>query len=235
MVYDGVIYEEQYQACSRERREQKELKTPAEFLSGIKKTDKFMAVITFICYYGREEWDTPLSLKDMLVVPGPCRKITEYLSDYPIHVIPMMKIDPGVFHSEVRELIALLQCNSDMQKLEALVRSSDRYRYLSEETFETFFILSDTKDKIIKKIKESVSFAQKEKKVFDMCRAFEQLEQRGIAIGEQRGITIGEQRGEHRLNKLYSRLIDQERYEDLKTASVDEEYRRKLYEEFQLV
>lgn len=57
----------------------------------------------------------------------------------------MMQINPNVFHSDLRELIALLQCNSDIQKIKNLIHSDTRYRYLSEETFEVFMVLSDEK------------------------------------------------------------------------------------------
>jgi|GEM_PF-2716584 len=152
----------------------------------------------------------------------------------------MMEIDPDVFHSELRELIGLLQCNPDIDKLEELVRRDPRYRYISEETFDTFMVLSDER-KQLAKLKEKMGKHQdeNEKVVYDMCRAFEQLEQRGQRrgekIGEQRGIQIGERRGEQRINELYAFLMEQERYEDMRKAMGDREYRRELYKELQMV
>ena len=57
-------------------------------------------------------------------------------------------------------------------------------------------------------------------------------EERGIAIGEERGIAIGEERGLDRMNDLNSWLFANGRDEDVKKATSDPEYRKKLFEEF---
>lgn len=202
------------------------MQSPAEFLSGIKEDDKLMAVVTFICYYGKKEWNTNLTLKDMVRIPKKYQKMETYLSNNHLNLVFMMKIDPQVFHGELRELIALLQCNSEIQKIERLILSDTRYRYLSEDTFEVLMVLSDEKASL-KKLKEYAGLNRERKGMYDMCRAFEQLEERG----EKRGIKIGEKR----LNHLYAFLVSEGRYDDLQKATVDEDFRKELYEELQLV
>ena len=63
-------------------------------------------------------------------------------------------------------------------------------------------------------------------------------EERGMKLGEERGIKLGEKRGmelgENRANQLYRYLIEQNRTEDIVRATTDEEYREKLYQEFNL-
>lgn len=225
-MYNSLTYDEQLHVLRTEHRKKNDLQSSAEFLSGIKEDDKLMAVVTFICYYGKEEWNTNLTLKDMVRISGKYQKIESYLTDHRLNLISMMKIDPDVFHGELRELIALLQCNSDIQKIEKLILSDTRYRYLSEDTFEVLMVLSDEKA-FLKKLKEYSNLNQKRKGMYDVCRAFEQLEARG----EKRGI----KRGEERLNRLYALLVSEERYDDLQKATVDEDFRRKLYEEHSLV
>lgn len=58
-------------------------------------------------------------------------------------------------------------------------------------------------------------------------------ETRGIQIGKAQGIQIGEKAGENRLNQLYQYLSAQNRMEDLKRALAEEDFRRKLMEEYQ--
>lgn len=222
MLYNAITYDEQFQKLKLEHKEKKDWENSTEFLSGMKENDKLMAVVTFICYYGREEWNTNVSLKDMILIPEKYHQIESYLMDYRLNLIPMMKINPNVFHGELRELIALLQCNSDIHKIEQLILSDIRYRYLSEETFEVFMVLSDEKASL-KKLKEHVILNRERREMYDMCRAFEQLEERG------------EKRAEKRLNGLYTFLISEERYDDLKKAMVNEEFRKELYKEIQLV
>ncbi|MDO4168352.1 MAG: hypothetical protein Q4D45_00515 [Lachnospiraceae bacterium] len=80
---------------------------------------------------------------------------------------------------------------------------------------------------------------QEGKVEYDMCRAFEQLEARGRQIGIQQGLQQGLcrgiQQGEDRINQLYSILISEDRYEDLKKAVEDKAFREELYRKMQLV
>ncbi|MDO4168323.1 MAG: Rpn family recombination-promoting nuclease/putative transposase [Lachnospiraceae bacterium] len=226
MMYNGITYDEQIRNMKKVHNERKDWKDSAEFLSGLKESDKLMAVITFVCYYGDEEWNSNLSLKDMVFIPREYRDFEPYLVDYHINLIPMMKVDPDVFHGELRELIALLQCNSDIQKIKELIQSDDRYRYLSEETFEVFMVLSDEKASL-KKLKKYARFNRERKVEYDMCRAFEQLR----ASGREEGIR--EERA--RLNQLYSQLLSEKRYDDLERAIADETFRKELYDNMQVV
>ncbi|MDO4168836.1 MAG: hypothetical protein Q4D45_02960 [Lachnospiraceae bacterium] len=241
ILYDGMTYNEQLYEMKQKYRRKKDLKKSSEFLSGMKETDSLVAVITFVCYYGIEAWDSHLSIKDMVKIPEGYHKLESYLTDNRLNLVPMMKIDPNVFHGELRELIALLQCNSDIQKIEDLVRTDHRYRYLSEETFEVLMVLSDAKISF-KEWKPYAKMNQEGKVEYDMCRAFEQLEARGRQAGIQQGIQQGMQqglkRGEQKLeqmNQLYFMLISENRYEDLKKAVEDKAFREELYQKMQLI
>lgn len=116
--------------------------------------------------------------------------------------------------------------NSDLQKIENLVKTDHRYRYLSKETFEVLMVLSDAKISF-EEWKQYAQMNQEGKVEYDMCRAFEQLEARGRQIGIQQG--------EDRINQLYSILLSENRYEDLKKAVEDKAFREELYRKMQLV
>ena len=47
---------------------------PNEFLSRMKRTDKFSPVITIVIYYGEEPWDGARSLHEMLNIPNEFKK-----------------------------------------------------------------------------------------------------------------------------------------------------------------
>lgn len=63
-----------------------------------------------------------------------------------------------------------------------------------------------------------------------MCKALKELIADGRAEGESRGIAMGEDR----LNNLNLHLINENRFEDLKRAAIDNGYRKKLFAEFNL-
>ena len=56
----------------------------------------------------------------------------------------------------------------------------------------------------------------------------------GRADGMAEGFMKGMREGERRMNKLIRCLLAEEKYQELKRASCDEEYRSKLFEHYQL-
>ena len=63
---DGLNYVKQCEEIRKENKKNKRLKTADEFLSGIRQEDRLKPVVTLVIYFGEEEWDGPLTLKDML-------------------------------------------------------------------------------------------------------------------------------------------------------------------------
>ena len=69
-----------------------------EFLSGIKKDDRFHPIINIILYYGEKEWDGPVSLKDMMVdMP---ERFVDLFADYQINLVQMLDSGRLLFHNE---------------------------------------------------------------------------------------------------------------------------------------
>lgn len=88
MLYDALGYAEQIQEIRKVRTHGKELKTSAEFLSGLKKGDLLVPVVTLVFYYDEEEWDGSRDLsrygEDLQMVFGMLRyrKNRSGLSDF---------------------------------------------------------------------------------------------------------------------------------------------------------
>ena len=78
MGYDYGSYKKQYDSNA------KKYKTAAgisedEYLSRMKKTDKFIPIITVVIYYGEKPWDGAKSLHEMLDIPS---EMVKYVNDY---------------------------------------------------------------------------------------------------------------------------------------------------------
>ena len=58
--------------------------TRSEFLSGFRKGDKLMPVITAVIYFGAEEWDATMSIHEMLDVD---EELLPFIPDYRINLI----------------------------------------------------------------------------------------------------------------------------------------------------
>jgi hypothetical protein len=69
-----------------------------EYLSGIKKDDRFHPIINIILYYGEKEWDGPVSLKDMMIdMP---ERFADLFADYQINLVQMLGSGSLLFHNE---------------------------------------------------------------------------------------------------------------------------------------
>ena len=76
--------------------------TSEEFLSGFRKEDKLMPIITAVIYLSPEPWDGPLSLYDMLNVED--KELLRFIPNYPVNLIAPANIDDndfGKFHTDL--------------------------------------------------------------------------------------------------------------------------------------
>lgn len=69
--------------------------TSAEFLSGLRKGDKLIPIITAVVYLGDEPWDGPRSLYDMLDIKNEALK--KYIPNYWINLISPADMDDDEF------------------------------------------------------------------------------------------------------------------------------------------
>lgn len=121
MGYDYAAYKKQYDSNAQKYQTSDEME-PDEFLSRMKKTDKFIPVITVVVYYGENEWDGATSLHDMLRIPA---EIAAYVNDYKIILVEARK-NELVLHNtnnvDFFNLLAIL-LNKDIPRNKARQRA----------------------------------------------------------------------------------------------------------------
>ena len=69
--------------------------TSEEFLSGMRKDDKLIPIITAVVYFGEEPWDGPRSLFEMLDVRD--QRLYRFLSDYKLNLISPADMEDAEF------------------------------------------------------------------------------------------------------------------------------------------
>ena len=69
--------------------------TSEEFLSGLRKDDKLIPIITAVVYFGDEPWDGPRSLFEMLDVRD--ERLYRFLSDYKLNLISPADMEEDEF------------------------------------------------------------------------------------------------------------------------------------------
>lgn len=99
MIYDSLGYLKEFDGIRKWNKDNGVKAVDAdEFLSGIKKDDRFHPIINIILYYGEKEWDGPVSLKDMMVdMP---ERFADLFADYQINLVQMLDSGRLLFHNE---------------------------------------------------------------------------------------------------------------------------------------
>ena len=82
MIADSLIYLKEYNEITSRNRNEKNFDTSDEFLSGLQKSDRLHPVISLCIYYGKEDWDGPFNLVDMLIMPEYLKPL---VSDYRVN------------------------------------------------------------------------------------------------------------------------------------------------------
>jgi len=119
MIYDALNYGKQVSQLAKKNREQKLVKNSAEFLSGLRKTDKLKPVITLVVYFGADEWDGPRSLKDMLGTVS--EAVLKHVSDYKLNLIVPREIkDFSKFSSDFGKVMHYIAVSGSREGLKQL-------------------------------------------------------------------------------------------------------------------
>lgn len=195
MLMESMAYDKQWKKLramyKKEWAEKSDTMTPDEFLSGMRRTDKFIPVITIVIYYGRERpWDGAKTLYELLDVKRNAEKILPFVSDYKLNIFDYHEHKNfGQFHSELQSVFEFLRYCSDKKILgEKLKQEKERYGKLSSQAKVLLTTLTN-----IKKI-PNVTEDEFRKGNFDMCKAFEDVKEEGRNEGRIEGETLGRAR-----------------------------------------
>lgn len=226
MMYDAREYQSQIEALEKENRKQKKLKNSDEYLSGLQKRDRIAPVYTIVVYWGEKEWNGPRCLKDMMEFAGN-EQLKELFCDYSMHLLCINEIENCEdYKSDLKEVIRLLKCRGDKEKMYAAVSNCEEYRHLSEETYDVLSVLLGDDRLPVKKEAAGV----KGEGGYDMCKALTELYEDGIKEGRKEGL----KEGELRFSRLCEILIHAGKESELKRIVKDPSYREQLYQEYGL-
>ncbi len=117
MGYDYGTYKKRYDSNAKKCKTLEGIDED-EYLSGMKRTDKFIPVITVVLYYGDKTWDGAAALHGILDIPD---KIAQYVNDYKILLVEARKNDLVLHNVNNVDLFNLLEIILDksMPKNEA--------------------------------------------------------------------------------------------------------------------
>lgn len=119
MGYDYAAYRKQYERNAGKYQTSKDLEEE-EYLSKMKKTDKFIPAITIVIYYGEKPWDAATTLHGMLDIPD---EIAEYVNDYKMILIEARQNGLTLYNNNNVDLFNLLEILLDKSRPTAEVRN----------------------------------------------------------------------------------------------------------------
>ena len=117
MSYDVGEYEKQAAKIKKEVRKNSIGLTKGEYLYGFKKDSKLHPVVTFVLYYGKEEWDGALDLHSIIDFEGIPEELKKLVQNFRVHVVEVRKLkDTSMFHTDVRQVFDIIRYSEEPEK-----------------------------------------------------------------------------------------------------------------------
>ena len=186
MLYDALNYSGQVNGVSEKNRKDGLLMTSAEFLSGIRKEDKLIPVVTIVVTFQSEAWDGPMSVHEMLDWRGMPDELRKRIPGY-----EMLLLQPSDYKEEKVSnpqstfgvIMGLLKYASSMENFQKYVDTHEEV--LSNMPVRAAAVLNEfcTLDLSERELEEE--------EVIDMCQAVREMKE----VSRMEGRMEGELRG----------------------------------------
>ena len=126
--------------------QREETPTDGEFLSGFWKTDRLIPVVTLVIYFGSDDWDAPLSLKEMYSITD--SEILAHAPDYHVNLIAPKEMSDGEineFHSNLREVMLYIKYSKDKKTLNKIVKEDKKFQSMERQAAEVINAVTRSK------------------------------------------------------------------------------------------
>lgn len=186
MKEEALGYEKQWKDKKHEYRLLEEKLERHEFLSGMKKDDKFVPIITLVLYFGNDkEWDGAETLHEMLDMQD---VLKPFVSEYKINVFDYHRYsDFSNFGQENRLLFELLSASDDKTKMaDTLARNKELCNKMDKDSICAVLGIAGINADL-----EDIKQYENEKEVYSMCKAFDDHKESGRKEGYNAGKADG--------------------------------------------
>ena len=177
MLYDAFAYKKQYDSNAQKYggkgAKQKYGLTSAEYISRMKREDKFAPVITIVIYYGGEEWDGAKRLHEMLKIPP---ELVPFVKDYELNLVEARNNKLN-FHNKN---------NKDFFELAKILLSQKYKTKKIRQKAEEYCKEQKVDGMVIKTVSAALNAKINYKEVkedLDMCKVFEEIRAEGRIEG----------------------------------------------------
>ena len=181
MGYDYAAYKKQYDSNAQKYKTTEGLNED-EYLSRMKKTDKFIPIVTVVVYYGEKEWDGAKSLHEMLNIP---KKMAKYVNDYKMLLVAAKENKLVLHNTNNRDLFNLLEIilNTEIPKHRVKEKA---IQYSEEHNTEKIVIMA-----VAGATNTKLDYNSLVEGDGRMCTVFDEIARESEAVGEIRGEAKG--------------------------------------------
>ena len=184
MSYDAGEYERQASKIRNEIRKGDKKLTKGEYLYGFGRESKLHPVVTFILYYGKEEWDGATDLHSIIDFKGIPQEMKELVQNFKTHIIEVRKLkDTSVFKTDIRQVFDVIRYSEEPDKLKELVTGNSAYQNMEEDTYDMIAAYTH-----VEELESMKDFHKKKGGKVDMCGAIAGLIEEGKLEGKLEGI-----------------------------------------------
>ena len=148
-------------------------------------------VITIVVYWGKEPWDGPRHLKEILKLEKCPLELQKFIVDYPIHLLEVRQYaNSEAFMTDIKYVFGFLQRDKDKEELSAYVEGNKNiFSGLKESTYNLLSVMSRCSR--LKQVKKEVE----KEGAYDMCEAIEGIYEDGKREGKREGQQLGHRQG----------------------------------------
>ena len=185
MFSESIGYRKQWKRKRRTHEGKHDLKNRDEYLSGMKKEEKFTPIITLVVYFGTGgPWDGARCLYDLLEIED---ELKEYVTNYRLNLYDCHEHDTfGEYRTGLRQVFETVRYAGDKKKLkEVMEENREAYSRIDSDTRNLLEVVANIK------IPERCKVMEAGKEGYDMCKAFEDMRQEGYEEGIEKGIEKG--------------------------------------------
>lgn len=185
---EGLNYRKQWKRRKREHERKQDLISGNEFISGMKKEEKFVPVVSLVVYLGEEPWDGPRSLYELLDLTGEKERLIPFINDYKLNLFDYHEYQSFErFRSELRVVFEFLRYAKDREQLRKLVaKHPENYYNISEDTYQMVALLTNSKELL-----KNEDRCENEEGGKNMCKALEDIRLEGLEEGMEKGMRAG--------------------------------------------
>lgn len=194
MESEVIGYEKQRKEIYLEQQRRNVKVNSHEYLSGMKKGQKYIPIITLVLYVGKNKlWDGAKSLYEMLELDA---EIKPFVNDFKLNLFDYHDYkDFSMFKTENRLLFEMLANAKDKKKMFSVLRRHTHSGEVDEISAKAILGILNVKADLAKIMK----IDEQGREVYDMCQAFEDYKEDGRKLGLKQGRREGKREGEQEM------------------------------------